>query len=454
VSAEVAIVITVILLLVLLVIETPVWVALAASGTLGLVLLHGTGFAAATLGSVPFTSVFSFTLSIVPMYILIGILAVHGRIAEQVFTIFSYVFQRVPGGLGCATVAACAGFAAVSGSSVATAATMARLSIDQMVRYGYSPSFASAIVASAGTLGVMIPPSIILVFYSVITGESTARMLAAGIVPGLLSAGTYMTYILIQGRRQLKGIRYAVVNGETVIHADGLSPRQSLAELRALPWRGLFRVLVIFTIVMGGISTGVFTPTESGALGALVAMVMMLWERRREPRRARWRSIADALKGSAQTTSMVFAILVGSLTYTAFMVSSGVPRELTDWVVGLDVPPTVVVLGLLLLFIPLGMALEGLSILVITMPLMYPIVTGLGFDGVWFGIMATKMIELGLITPPVGMTVYVVAGSTKSVSVEQAFRGVGPFVGMDLLNIAILFLVPGLVLWLPTTLYG
>jgi C4-dicarboxylate transporter, DctM subunit len=249
-------------------------------------------------------------------------------------------------------------------------------------------------------------------------------------------------------------VRYAVVDGRTVLRTDGLAPQQSLRELRALPWRGLGRVLVIFAIVMGGISTGVFTPTESGALGALAAMAMMLWERRRDPWRARWLSVTAALKGSAQTTSMVFAILVGSLTYTAFMVSSGVPRELTEWVVGLDVPPTVIVVALLLAFIPMGMALEGLSILVITMPLMHPIVVGLGFDGVWFGIMATKMIELGLITPPVGMTVYVVAGSTESVTVEQAFRGVGPFVAMDLLNVAMLFLLPGLVLFLPTMLYG
>ena len=433
--------IAVVALLVLLAIEMPVALALAASGALGLVILHNAGFAGAVLGGAPFSSLFSFSLTIVPMFILIGIFAVHGKIAEQVFAISSHVFRRLPGGLGSATVMACAGFAAVSGSSVATTATMARLGIDQMIRYGYPPSFAAGIVAASGTLGVMIPPSIILVLYSIMTGESTGKMLAAGIVPGVLSAASYIIYIIAVGRR------LPVSAGAPSTPGKEAPPRDE--TLRSLPWRGLVRVVFIFAIIMGGIYSGFFTPTESGALGAVAALLMMLLELRRERPAVRWRAFSAALKESAQTTSMVFAIVIGSAIFSNFLISSGAPRDLTNWLVHLDAPPAVIVLLLLLVMIPLGMALEGISILVITMPLMYPIVTELGYDGVWFGIMATKMIELGLITPPVGITCFVVAGNSRSVTVEQAFAGIWPFVVLDLAALAFFFAFPEVVLWLP-----
>jgi C4-dicarboxylate transporter, DctM subunit len=452
------IILAVVVLLLLLVLETPVAFALALSGSLGLILLHDTQYMGSVLASVPFQSTSRFAFTIVPMFILMGIFAVHGRIAEQVYRVSNYVFQKVPGGLGCATVMACAGFAAVTGSSVATAATMARLSIDQMLRYGYPARFASGLVAASGTLGVMIPPSIILILYAILTGESTGALLAAGIVPGLLSAAGYLVYILVRGRK-LIGVP-EVAGGSTdedsaLSHElDELAARAretsvDYGRFRDLPWRGVVRVAILAGIVLGGIYSGVFTATESGALGALAAMIIMFVELRREGARTIWSRVVDALRETAQTTSMVFTIVVGSIIFSRFLSSSRIPQMLTAWITDLPVEPWMIVVILLLAMIPLGMALESLSILVITMPLIYPAVTALGFDGIWFGILVVKMIEVGLITPPVGIAVYVVAGATDKVRVETVFRGVMPFLAMDAVVIAILFAFPDLVLWLP-----
>lgn len=453
------ILIAVVVLLMLMVMETPVAFALAISGSVGLILLHDVGYMGSVLGSVPFQSTSRFAFTIVPMFILMGIFAVHGRIAEQVFRVSNYVFQKVPGGLGCATVMACAGFAAVTGSSVATAATMARLSIDQMIRYGYPGHFAAGLVAASGTLGVMIPPSIILILYAILTGESTGALLAAGILPGLLSAFSYLAYILLRGRRligvpQIAGGSADESNPALAEELDELATsaretRIDYGRFRDLPWRGVVRVAILASIVLGGIYSGVFTATESGALGALAAMIIMLVELRREGLRTIWSRIADALRETAQTTSMVFTIVVGSIIFSRFLASSRVPQLMTEAIVDLPIAPWMIVAILLLAMIPLGMALESLSILVITMPLIYPAVTALGFDGVWFGILVVKMIEIGLITPPVGIAVYVVAGATDKVSVETVFRGVWPFLVMDVIVIAILFAFPDMVLWLP-----
>lgn len=449
---EIAIAVAV--LFILIAMGTPIGMALFGAGALGLILIDDFNYAGNVLGGSPFLTLLTFTLVVVPMYMLIGIFAVHGRIAEHVFTVCSYVFQRVPGGLGAATVMACAGFAAVSGSSVATAATMARLSIDQMIRYGYPASLASAIVASAGTLGTMIPPSIILVFYSVLTGESTGRMLMAGIVPGLISAATYIAYILWRARRSVESKGYAVIGGRTVPLDEVTERPAAITQLLSLPWRGVFRIGVIFMVVIGGISSGIFTPTESGAIGALVALLMMLRERRRDAWIVRWNAFTDALKDASQTTSFVFFAMAGSAVFTWFLTSSGAVTDLTNMVLDWAAPGWIVVLVMLLVYIPLGTVLEAISILILTMPLIHPIATDLGFDGIWLGIMATKLIELGLITPPSGATVFVVAGSSEKVTVEQVYVGVVPFMILDVFNLALLFIFPQLVLFLPNLIFG
>lgn len=439
----------IVLLVVQLAFRMPVWIALASSGLIGILLLRDPKFVTSTLASAPFEQTSTFTLTIIPMFILMGIFAVKARIAGQVFEIARRVFLRLPGGLGISTVAACAGFAAVSGSSIGTAATMSRLSIGEMRKAGYPPSLAGALVAMAGTLGAMIPPSVFLVLYAILSGESIGQMLAAGIVPGVLSAVAYMTYILIRTRKMTMapaGARGLSAELEAAARpAGGPAP----IAWRDLPYRGLVRLIILFIIIMGGIYSGLFTPTESAAIGALFAAFMLIFEFRKDGIRTMARQFIEALKETAQTTSMVFAIIVGSAVLSLFFIVARVPQTLAEALTGTDLPGWIILAGLLALLIPMGMALESISILVITVPLIYPIAMDFGFDGVWLGILIVKLIEIGMVTPPVGINVFVVAG-TSGLRSSDVFRGVWPFVLIEIVMIVVLFAVPDIVLWLPS----
>lgn len=433
-SPDVVVVMVIALFLVFLALEMPVSWALATSGGIGLISLQGISVTQSSLAAIPYSTTAVFSLTVVPMFILMGSFALHGHIAEQLFNVAERTIGRISGGLGIATVVACAGFAAVTGSSLATAATVGRIAVGEMRQHGYQAHFAVGIVAAAGTLGAMIPPSVLLVIYGIITGEQIGALLIAGIIPGIISAGFYIVYIVVRGRHFIE-------------------PSKATEEKRPvggpLPYRALFRAALLFAIVIGGIYSGVFTATESGALGALTAFVLMVVELRRDGFAVIRRRLGDALREAASITSMSFAILVGAGIFTAFLVSARVPTRFTAWALGLDAEPWVVLVMILLIMIPFGMALDPLSILVITMPLAYPVVTSLGFDGVWFGILVIKMIELGLITPPVGVNVYIVAGTVPGVTAEQGFRGVLPFGLVDLATVAVFFTFPALVLWLP-----
>ncbi|UBH05894.1 hypothetical protein K8P10_001405 [Leucobacter sp. Psy1] len=481
----------VVLLLVLLMMRMPVALSLALSGALGLGILQGTDYASNVMGSVPFSATASFSLTIIPMFILMGMFAMRAKIAEHVFAVANHMVSRFPGGLGVATVMACAGFSAVSGSSIGTAATMSKLSVGQMRAYGYPAALATGIVAIAGTLGVVIPPSTFLVLYSIMTGESVAQVLAAGIIPGLLSALGYIVYILVMGHRQIvrpettlaetvsDAHAYAAVraggsasaaagSGNSSAGAGNTGPGPGIAAplpagtpnteavqqvygrtLRTLPWRGLFRLSLIFLIILGGMFSGIFTSTESAAIAAFVALVILIWEFRHDGLSTIWSNVKGALLDTAQTTSMVFMILVGSTIFSTFLIAAHVPDTVTTWVAGLDVPPLLTI-GLLLLFLlPLGTALDEISVLIITIPIIYPIAMELGFNGIWLGLMIVKLTAIGMVTPPVGMTCFVVAGAT-GVRTETVFKGVLPLMLMDLAVSAILFFFPAITLFLPS----
>ena len=431
-------IIVVVVFFVLLASEVPIGFCLALAGAVGIALDRGFSVSAATAAGTSFSAVGNYSLSIVPMYILVGLFALYARIAEHVYQVADRVLSRVRGGLGVATISACAGFAAVTGSSVATAATIGRLAIDEMRKRGYPVSLAAGMVAAAGTLGILIPPSIILAIYGVLTGESIAALLAAGIIPGILSALIYSTYIVAKGTPD---------SGNDATEKD---PSQLW---RNLPWRGVFRVGVLFIIVMAGVYTGVFTVTKSGALAAFFALIIMIIELRKEGFRSMVSSAKAALEEVAATTSMTFFVFVGSSIFTFFMVSAGIPTAFTRWVATLDIAPTLIVAVLLLALIPMGMALDSLSILIIFVPLTYPVVTAMGFSGIWYAILVVKGIELGQITPPVGINVYVVAG-VSGVSPEQTFRGIAPFALMDVITAGTLFFFPQIILWLPNTVHG
>lgn len=460
----------VLLLLALIATRMPVAFALGLSGALGLLLLRDDKYAFSMLGSIPFDNTAIFTLTVVPMFILMGMFAMNAKIAEQVFALAAVAFRKLPGGLGVATVMACAGFAAVSGSSIGTTATMSKLSVGEMRRHGYPASLATASVAVAGTLGVLIPPSIILVLYSIMTQESVAKMFAAGIIPGIMSALAYALYMMYAGRKAMnKRVQQTAASSDASL-GDALSAASSAGatsaatatatqtknlietpqpRLRDLPKRGLVYIVILFTIVLGGMYSGFVTPTESAALGALAALVMLIIENVRSGPKALLASITNSLKETAGTTSMVFAIVIGSAVLSVFFVAAKVPQTIANGIVESGMNPYLTMALLLAALIPLGMALESLSILVITVPLLAPVALEFGFDLIWLGILIVKLIEIGMVTPPVGISCFVVSG-TSGVKATEVFKGVLPFVIIDIVVIAILFAFPQITLWLPS----
>lgn len=444
--------IVLLLMLVLLLLRVPVAVSLGLSGALGLVALRGINHTTLELGAVPFSETATFSLTIIPMFILMGMFAVRANVAAYVFKIADRVLGRLPGGLGIATVAASAGFSAVSGSSISTAATMARLSVKEMRAAGYPASMATALVAVAGTLGSMIPPSTFLVLYAILAQVSVAEMLAAGIVPGILSAIAYSLWIMFSGWRMRR--QEQIVDADNVQDALDQATEINAAKLEKsplgqLPWRGLVYIGLLFAIVLGGMYSGVFTATESAAFGAIAAVLILLFELRKEGAKGIWDGITNALQNTASTTAMVFFIVIGSGILSSFFIAARVPNMITEAVLSWNIAPSLAMLILLMSLVPLGMVLESLSLLMISVPLLLPVAVEFGFDPIWLGILIVKLIEIGMVTPPVGINAFVVAGTT-GIRSETVFKGIMPFFVIDLVLIAIFFLLPDLILYLPS----
>lgn len=396
------------------------------------------------------------------MFILMGVALAESGVARAIFGSVQRMMSWLPGGLAVATVAACTLFGGVSGSSAADAATIGRVSIKEMSSRGYPARFSAALVAAAGTVAVLIPPSVILIMYGILTGESIGKLLIAGIIPGILMGLLFMAYVVIWAMK--RGPRLAAarpvtepaaVAGER-LPAGEVTPSSEPGAgtvgdgdpARAgevAGYVGLAFAGILFVVVLGGIYTGVFTATEASAFGALVALLMSVYLLR-----SGWgRHFLASLKETASVTGMIFAILLGGSIFTFFLVSAGVPRALTQWVLALDVPPLVIVIGFLALLLPLGMFLDGLSMLVIVVPLAYPTVTALGFDGIWFGVLVVVMVEVSLLTPPVGLNVYVIAGLPGSPKAGPIFASVTPFILIQFALLAVLIAFPSIVTWLP-----
>jgi tripartite ATP-independent transporter DctM subunit len=432
----------------MLVANVPVSLALALSGTVGTILIADAGIIANVLGSAPFETVTNYSLLVVPMFVLMGMFALRAGLAADLLAITSRVLHWLPGGLGVAVVASCAGFAAVTGSSIATVATLGRMSIDEMSKFGYNRAFGGAILASGATLGVLIPPSIILVIYGILTGESIGALLIAGIIPGILSAFAYAGAVLGRVRADPSLIQLpARGDGEPQAVHTTMSLRSGIVAVTKL--------FVLFAIVVGGVYLGFATVTESAALAAFVGLFFVLFRhgRRFRPRIA-FADIAHALRETVALSGMIFIILVGAAIFTYFLVLGGIPSELSTWVVSLELPGVVIVLLLVAALIPLGMFLDSLSITVITVPLIYEPIVNLGFDGVWLGIIVVKLVEIGMITPPVGMNVFVASGTVENLPAERIFRQVWWFIVADLVIIGLLFVFPAIATWLPTLMSG
>lgn len=429
------------LLVVLVLIGVRVAFAAALVGLLGLITIQaqrlgfekGLVVAVKLAGTVPHSKSTTYALSLIPTFILIGYLAYYAGLTKSLFEAAKRWVGWLPGGLGVATVFATAGFAAVSGASVATSAVFARIAIPEMLKVGYDKAFAAGVVAAGGTLASLIPPSAILVIYAIIVEQSVGQLLLAGFLPGLVSALIYAGIVigLAKWRKNL---------GPPV---GGFTWRE---RFESLP--GALPIFAVVAIIIYCIYFGWGTPTEAGALGAFVVLVMAVWKG------MRWKELKGALMESAKLTVMIFTIIWGVLLYVRFLGYAGLPEVFAEWIAGLDQPRIVTLLMILAVYAILGMFMDAIGMLLLTLPVVYPAVIALGYDPIWFGIIVVKMAELCLITPPIGLNCFVVAGVRPDISVQEVFRGASPFFVADVLTVGVLIAFPDIVLWLPRTIAG
>lgn len=372
-------------------------------------------------------------LSVIPLFILMGNLVTRAGLSQELYKASYSFLGHLRGGLSMATVVACGGFSAICGSSLATAATMARVSMPSMRKYGYSDSLAAASIAAGGTLGILIPPSVILVIYGIMSEQSIRELFAAGFIPGLLGVFLYL------------GAVYWTVwrDPEAGPPGEKMNTRQRIESLK-----GVWGILILFTVVMGGIYGGIFTPTEAAGIGAAGAFVIAL------ARRALSLKVTfKVLYETAQTTSSLFVVVIGALIFSSFVNRAGLPDQLLAFITGYDVAPIVVIFMILGIYILLGCVFESLSMLLLTVPIFYPVVQSLGFDLVWFGIVVVVVTEISLITPPVGLNVFVLSGVLKDVKTSTIFKGVTPFWVADIIRLLLITLIPVISLYLPELLY-
>ncbi|MEM9433876.1 MAG: TRAP transporter large permease [Pseudomonadota bacterium] len=409
------------------------------------------GVAVKTAGQVPHSKVSSQALSLIPTFILIGYLAYYAGLTKALFEAAKRWIAWVPGGLAVSTVFATAGFAAVSGASVATSAVFARIAIPEMLKIGYNKQFAAGVVAAGGTLASLIPPSAILVIYAIIVEQDVGKLLLAGFVPGAFSALVYAALII--------GMALTIKNFGPPV--SGYTWREKFVSLPpALPI--VFVVVTIICFVynpFGGDAWG--TPTEGGAIGAFVVFLMAVYKG------MRWTQLKDALLETAKLSVMIFTIIWGVLIYVRFLGFADLPGAFSDWITSLTMPPMLILICILLAYAVLGMFMDAIGMLLLTLPVVYPAVMALnggeavsaadstfGMSGtmcaIWFGILVVKMAEFCLITPPIGLNCFVVAGVRDDLSVQDVFKGVTPFFIADAITIALLVAFPAIVLWLPS----
>jgi tripartite ATP-independent transporter DctM subunit len=421
-------------MLLLMFARMPIGLAMALAGAAGVALLNSPSAALHSLGSFPYSHAAVQAFAVIPLFVLMGNFATVSGMGRDLYAAAYAWMGHYRGGLASATILACAGFAALSGSSVASAVTMGRVCLPEMRRYNYDPRLATGVIAAGGTLGILIPPSTVMVVYALITEQSIGRLLLAGILPGVLLTALFIVTIMVVCAF---GPRFGPPG-----------PRLPLRErMKALWGAGPFVVVVAATI--GGIYAGIFTVNEAAAVGALLTFIHALWRRT-----LGWAELGDALLQTVRTTSMVFLILIGAHIFSPFLAMSRIPNDLATMLQGYQLTALTVLLILLAVYIVLGMFMEGFAIMVLTVPIVFPIVTQLGIHPIWFGIFMVIVLEMGLISPPVGINVFVVKGIAADVPMGRIFAGIMPFWLAMLICTAILTAFPQIVMIVPDTMMG
>ncbi|MFH1292773.1 MAG: TRAP transporter large permease [Pseudomonadota bacterium] len=368
--------------------------------------------------------------TVIPLFIVMGGFAGSSGMTKDLYSTFDKWFRKLPGGLAIATIGACAGFAAVSGSSVATAATMGTVALPEMKRFNYHPRLATGTVAAGGTLGFLIPPSIGFIVYGMLTEQSIGKLLVAGMIPGLILAVAYMAIVVVWVK---------------------LNPSVAPVSPEAVSWRekfsallGVWEPLAIFLLVMGGIYGGLFTPTEAGAIGATVLFLVAIIKRKLNRQ-----NLVGALLEAVRISVMVLFLVAGANVFSYFLALSTIPMKVASWAAALEVSPYLIHTIIVIIYLFLGCFLDAISMMVLTMPVIFPVILALGFNPIWFGVIAVLMMEAGLITPPMGLNIFTVAGVAKDVPIETIFRGVAPFLFSIFAVVILITIFPKLALFLP-----
>ena len=416
----------------LMALRVPIGVAMGIVGVLGFAALSGLGPALNLLGNVPLSVLTDYNLSVIPMFILMGAFASHAGMSRELFDAGRAWLGHRRGGLGYATIAACGGFAAINGSSVATAATMTQVALPEMRKAGYDPGLSAGLIAAGGTLGIMIPPSTILVLYGVMTEVDIAALFAAGVLPGILGVGLYFLLLQFIGWRRAG----AMPLGERHAWAE------KLATLRAL-----WAVLLLFAFVLGGIYCGLFTVQEAAGVGATGTLAIGMVRGR-----LRWPQIRGALIDALRVSSAIMLIVVGAFLFGYFLTITQFTQNAVDWLVNLPIGAYGVLALVMVGYLVLGAVMDELAMILLTVPIVVPAMTQLGFDAVWFGVIVVMAVTFGMICPPVGMNVFVINSIARDVPLTRIYRGTLPFIAVDVLRLVVLCAFPAIALWLPRAL--
>jgi C4-dicarboxylate transporter DctM subunit len=421
-------------LFVLLFFRVPVWAALTIVGFVGNIALSGWDSAFALLGTTPFDTASIYTLSVIPLFIMTGGVASTTGLSADLFKAARVMLSGIKGGLSIATICASACFGAVCGSSIATAATMTRIALGEMRRAGYADTAATGAIAAGGSLGILFPPSIILVIYAAIAEQSVPKLFAAGFFPGLLLTLLYIIVAIVQ----------AYLRPQDSPVAPPASVRERFGALKG-PWQ----FLTLFGVTIGGIYAGIFSPTEAAAIGVVGAILLGV-----VGRRLGLRELVATIEGAAKTSCSLFIIIIGANLFSYFIVQTQLPSLLADAAKALSLPGLVVMILVIVAYIVMGCFLEGIGMILITVPVFLPLVKSFGYDAIWFAIIVVVVVEVGLIHPPVGMNLFVIQAQAPDVKIGSIYRGIIPFLLAPLVLIVLLLLFPEIALWLPRTLYG
>ena len=418
------------ILLVLVALGKPIGFAMLLIGFLGFAYIVQPVAALHILASTPYHVISNFDFSVIPLFLLMASICLQSGLASNLFRLLHVWIGRFPGGLASATIGACAFFAAASSSSIATAVTMGVVAIPEMRKYKYDVGLATGCVAAGGGLGILIPPSGILIVYGIITEQPIGKLFIAGIVPGILLTLLFIIMIYIRVR----------MNPELAIPIE---ENFTLKEKISTSMESMEMILLISMIIIG-LMAGWFTPTEAGAVGAMGALILTMIRKR-----LTWKGFTKAMVNSIYTTGMIYTIVIGALVLNTFLAITTIPMELADYISSFNVPPLLILVMIIFLYLILGCFIDALSMVLLTIPIFYPLIVNLNYDPIWFGIVIVMVIEMAMITPPVGMNVFVIKGSFPDIPIEKIFKGIIPFLMVEIILIVLLIAFPEIVLFLP-----